>query len=132
MIEYIVTGAVAAGLVLLTVLVLLCLILFRLNKHQEIDIERIEDELIRLFQISEDHLKQGFSESRKELREMSFENRREISDLFKSLQDSLLNRIAENSSMQIRQLELFKNSLNELSINLINNSNDFKPIFQLK
>ena len=132
MIEYIVTGAVAAGLVLLTVLVLLCLILFRLNKHQEIDIERIEDELIRLFQISEDNLKQGFSESRKELREMSFENRREISDLFKSLQDSLLNRIAENSSMQIRQLELFKNSLNELSINLINNSNDFKPIFQLK
>jgi DNA recombination protein RmuC len=83
-------------------------------------------ELTRLLQNNEASLNNSFIESRKELREVSTENRREIQDVFKNLQDTLLKRISENSAIQIQQLNSFKAALNELSEKLINNSNDFK------
>ncbi|MGR8940157.1 MAG: DNA recombination protein RmuC [Gammaproteobacteria bacterium] len=71
-------------------------------------------------------LKQGFTESRRELREVSAENRRELQEVFKNLQDTLLNRIAENQRTQNAQMEAFKNGLLSLSERLINNANEFR------
>ncbi len=63
---------------------------------------------------------------RKELRDMSFENRKETHEIFRNFQDTLLNRIAENSNSQDRQLELFKTALHYLSEKLVNSGNDFR------
>lgn len=71
-------------------------------------------------------LKEGFSESRKELREVSAENRRELQDVFKNLQDTLLRRIVENHHTQTAQMESFKSALTDMSEKLINNANEFK------
>ena len=115
-----------ASLLLLIALVLLIVVLKKVNKFAESNPERMQNELIRLMQLYEENLKQGFAESRKELRDMSFENRKETYEVFKNLQDTLLNRITESSNIQNQQLELFKTALHDLSEKLINNSNDFK------
>ena len=60
------------------------------------------------------------------MREVRAENRREIYELFKDFQDTLLKTVVENSSAQNRQLEVFKNSFNSLSDYLVKNSNEFK------
>lgn len=83
-------------------------------------------EFLRLLQNSDARIDQGFADSRKELREVSTENRREYQETFKDLQDTLLKRIAENQSLQLLQLQEFKAAFNDLSEKLINNSNDFK------
>lgn len=83
-------------------------------------------EFLRLLQNSDARIDQGFADSRKELREVSTENRREYQETFKDLQDTLLKRIAENHSLQLLQLQEFKAAFNDLSEKLINNSNDFK------
>ena len=111
---------------LMTILALLVVILIRINNLIRNTSAAASQELIRLLQNNETSLNNGFSESRKELREVSAENRREIQDVFKNLQDTLLKRISENSAIQIQQLNSFKAALNELSEKLINNSNDFK------
>lgn len=111
---------------LLSILILLLFILNRVNNLIKNSSDVAYQEFIRLLQNSETSLNNGFSESRKELREVSAENRREIQDVFKNLQDTLLKRISENSSIQIQQLNSFKAALNELSEKLMNNSNDFK------
>jgi len=116
----------SAIVLLLALIILLLLVLSRVNKLLKIQSDGGFQELSRLLQINETKLTEGFSQSRKELREVSAENRRELQDVFKNLQDSLLNRIAENSTIQIQQLNAFKAALNELSEKLINHSNDFK------
>lgn len=120
MAEPLLIAVIVAGVLLLIVLVILIIVLNRVNALDN------QGELIRLLQLNEESLKQGFSESRRELREMSSENRKETYEVFKNLQDTLLNRIVENSNVQNKQLDLFKTSLNTLSEKLINNSNDFK------
>jgi len=115
-----------AGVLLLIVLVTLFIILKRVNGLADSNSVKMQNELFRLLQFNEENLKQGFSESRKESRDMSSENRKEINDVFKNLQDTLLNRMTENSNVQNRQLDLFKTALNDLSEKLVNNSNDFK------
>jgi DNA recombination protein RmuC len=114
-----------AGVLLLIVLVTLLFILKRVNSLADSNPERMQSDTSAL-RLLEENLKQGFSESRKELRDMSSENRKETHDVFKNLQDTLLNRISENSNIQNRQLDLFKTALNDLSEKLINHSNDFK------
>ncbi|MFU8790266.1 MAG: DNA recombination protein RmuC [Methylobacter sp.] len=103
----------------LAILILVLLVLRRLNGLVNTHSDAAYQEFTRLLQ-------NGFSESRKELREVSSENRREIQDVFKNLQDTLLKRISENSAIHIQQLNAFKAALNELSEKLINNSSDFK------
>ncbi len=56
-------------------------------------------------------MKENLSETRKETRELNIENRKEINDLFKNLQDSLLNRLFESTQMQKSEFELFSKSL---------------------
>lgn len=111
---------------LLAILMLLWLVLGRLNSLLKNRSDNAHQDVIRLLQQSDASLCQGLAESRKELREVSAENRRELQEAFKNLQDTLLNRIAENSSQHSRQLDAFKASLNELSEKLISHANDFK------
>ncbi len=108
------------------ILILLLLALSRINLLIKAQSQANTQELVRLLQNNEASLTNGFCESRKELREVSAENRRENQDVFKNLQDTLLKRISENCAIQIQQLNAFKAALNELSEKLINNSSDFK------
>ncbi|MGZ8190645.1 MAG: DNA recombination protein RmuC [Methylococcaceae bacterium] len=126
MIEPLLIASSFAVVLLLIVLVMLVVVLKRVNNLTNDNSEQLYKELIRLLQFNEDNLKQGFSESRKELRDMSSENRKETHEVFKNLQDTLLNRISENSNVQNQQLDMFKTALSDLSEKLINHSNDFK------
>ncbi|WP_432745267.1 DNA recombination protein RmuC [Methylobacter sp. G7] len=114
------------GLIIVGIFILLAVVFIRVNSLIKTNSESGSQELIRLQQLHEVSLKEGFSESRKELREVSSENRRETQDAFKNFQDTMLNRISENGTAQHKQLEMFKNALNELSERLITNSNEFK------
>ncbi|MDF1583288.1 MAG: DNA recombination protein RmuC [Methyloprofundus sp.] len=118
-------GASVTFLVLL-VLMLQFFMLQKVNKLDDSNAEQVKIELIRLLEHSQETLKDGLNDTRKELREVSSDNRREINDLFKDFQDTLLKRVTENSSEQSRQLDSFRSALNGLSEKLINNSNDFK------
>ncbi|WP_374087970.1 DNA recombination protein RmuC [Methylomicrobium lacus] len=82
--------------------------------------------LMRALKDQDAALRQGLSEFRKELREVSADNRRELQEAFKNLQDTLLNRIAENQRTQHVQMDAFKTGLNNLSERLINNANEFR------
>lgn len=112
--------------ILLIVLIVLFLVLRKLNVLADSNTEQIKVELVRLLQQNEDALRDGLMSSRRELREVSTANRREINELFKDFQDTLLKRVVENSSEQNRQLEVFKSALHSLSEYLVKNSNDFK------
>jgi len=112
--------------ILLIVLIVLFLVLRKVNVLADSNTEQIKVELVRLLQQNEDTLRDGLMGSRRELREVSTANRREINELFKDFQDTLLKRVVENSSEQNRQLEVFKNALHSLSEYLVKNSNDFK------
>ena len=125
------TLSITMAALLLVAIMLLIVILFRLNRQQAGTSASDIQELTRLLQNLDASLNNGFSESRKELRDVSAENRREIQLVFTSLQDSLLNRIAENASLQTQKIDGFNSALNELSEKLINNSNDFKQSVSL-
>jgi len=71
-------------------------------------------------------LKEGLAESRRELRAVSAENRRESQEAFKHLQDALLTRIAENQRTQNAQMDAFKNGLAGMSESLITHANAFR------
>lgn len=118
-------GVISGSLLLLTLL-LQFFVLRKVNVLSESNADQIKVELVKLLEQNEETLKESLGDSRKELREVSAENRREVNELFKGLQDTLLKRITEDSGQQNRQLEAFKQSLNDLSVKLINNSNDFK------
>lgn len=118
------SGAAAAFLVF--IILMLFLIWRKVNALAQSNAEQIKAELISLLERMDQSLKAGLSESRKELREVSAENRREMNESFKGFQDTLLNRVAANSSEQNRQLNGFKEALNALSEKLINNSNEFR------
>jgi DNA recombination protein RmuC len=113
-------------ILVLIILTLLFFVLKRLDTLAENNSAQTNKEIIHLLQINTDVLKQGFLESRKEFRDMSSENRREINEVFKNLQNTLLNTVNENSIVQNNQFDIFKSGLNKLSENLINNSNDLK------
>jgi DNA recombination protein RmuC len=106
-------------------LIILVAMFFIWQRVNEGNSEHIRNELIHL-RSNEEDLKEGFAESRKELREMSSENRKEIYEVFKNLQDTLLNRITENSNAQNNRLDVFKMELMGLSEKLLNHSSDFK------
>ncbi|WP_430972977.1 DNA recombination protein RmuC [Sunxiuqinia rutila] len=67
-------------------------------------------------------MKEGLADTRKEFREVNAENRKEINDLFKGLQDTVLNRISENITLQKNQLDSFSKLLTELKDKLIDSA----------
>lgn len=100
--------AAIGGLFLLALLVLLVTVIVRLNKLININ---IEPQIIRLLETLQTNVNNGFADSRKELRETSAENRRETQEVFKNLQDTLLNRLSENNSLLIQQLNAFETTI---------------------
>lgn len=118
--------AAIGSCLLLACLLLQFFVLRKVNALSQSNAEQIKSELVSLLQQNENTLKEGLSESRKELRDVSTDNRHEISGLFTRFQDALLKRISENSGGQSRQLDVFKTSLSTLSENLINNSSELK------
>jgi DNA recombination protein RmuC len=118
--------AVVYGVFLIVLLIAMIIVLTRLKQLIHLTSEAGVQALLNLSQLHGISLKEGFIESRKELREVSSENRREMQEAFKSFQDTLLNRITENSTLQNKQLDSFKTTLNELSERLISHSADFK------
>jgi DNA recombination protein RmuC len=111
---------------MLLVVALLVWLLLKINRLQQNNPDLAYQEFLRLLQNSEARIDLGFAESRKELRDVSTENRREYQETFKDLQDTLLKRIAENNSGQTSQLQEFKTAFNDLSEKLMTNSSDFK------
>ena len=99
------------GLILFGLLIITILILIRVNTLLKANLDTSTEELIRLHQQHESRLKEGFSDTRKELREVSLDNRREQNDGLKSFQDTVLNRISENNSAQARQLNSFEETI---------------------
>lgn len=126
MLDPLLIGSCIAVFILLIVFVVQFFIVRKVGQLSAANSEQIRHELMLLFEKNELILKDGLNESRKELREVSTENRRETNDLFKDFQDTLLKRVVENSRGQNHQLDVFKNSLNSLSDSLVKNSNDFK------
>ena len=115
-----------SSLLLFICLLLLFFVLRKVNALTKSNAEQIKLELVRLLEQNEDTLKEGLTDSRKELRDVSADNRREIHELFKGFQDTLLKRVSENSIEQHRQLDTFKTALHQLSENLISNSTELK------
>ena len=99
------------GLILFGLLIITILILIRVNTLLKANLDTSTEELIRLHQQHESTLKEGFSDTRKELREVSLDNRKEQNDGLKSFQDTVLNRISENNSAQARQLNSFEETI---------------------
>ncbi|MCD6178664.1 MAG: DNA recombination protein RmuC [Bacteroidales bacterium] len=60
-------------------------------------------------------IKDNLAEMRKETRELNTENRKEINELFKILQDSLLNRVFDSIKMQQAEFNKFSKSLSDFS-----------------
>ncbi len=115
-----------AGCFLLLITMMLFLVWRKVSALSMSNAEQIKVELIHLLEQNGESLKDGLSDSRKELREVSAENRREMNEVFKLFQETLLNRVTEDSREQNRQLDGFRTALNELSEKLITNFNDFK------
>ncbi|WP_026600560.1 DNA recombination protein RmuC [Methylomonas sp. 11b] len=126
MTELIQTPFFIGVLLLSAILILLILLLIKVNRLLKSHSDTAIPEFTRLLQNAESSIGQGFSESRRELREVSADNRRETQDNFKTLQDTLLRRISENNSIQTQQLQSFKTAFNDLSEKLISHSNEFQ------
>lgn len=103
------------------VISLIVLIVLAVKSKSSDNIAGLEEKIIDVF-------KEEILETRRENREISKENRQEISATFKELQDSLLRRISENINIQKEQLDSFSRSLNELSEKLIENYSDFREV----
>lgn len=125
MLDPVLLSSVTAALVVLMT-VLLVLVWRKVNVLAQSNADQVKAELVNLLERSDETLKSGLNDSRKELRDVSSENRREMNDLFKGFQDTLLKRVVEISGEQNRQLTNFKDALNALSERLISNSNEFK------
>ena len=98
----------------------------RINSLLKINSNTGSVELIRFHQSHEINLKEGFTDARKELRDVSLDNRREQTDAFKGFQDMMLTRLNEHSDSQHKQLEAFKSALSHLTEQLTTNASELK------
>jgi len=115
-----------SGLLIFGVLIVSILILMRINSLLKINSNTGSVELIRFHQSHESNLKEGFTDARKELREVSLDNRREQTDAFKGFQDMMLTRLNDHSDSQHKQLEAFKSALSHLTEQLTTNASELK------
>ncbi len=98
-------SAIITGFLFCTVLLLQYLVLRKLNRLSTSNAEQIRAELIALLESNNDILKTGLLDSRRELREVSTENRLEINELFRGFQETLQqndknNRLELNTALQ--------------------------------
>ncbi|HSN23563.1 MAG TPA: hypothetical protein VLS45_05255 [Methylomicrobium sp.] len=99
------------GFLLIAIVILNLITLLRLHALQKAVAAGGLQELLMMLRNQQAALTEGFSESRRELREVSAENRRELQEAFKILQDTLIRRIVENHGSQAAQMDAFKNTL---------------------
>jgi DNA recombination protein RmuC len=111
---------------LLGVSLLLWLLIRRVTLISSDNPGQLKNEMMLLLKTQDERFMQGLMDSRKELREVSADNRKEINEAFLNLQNTFLKRITENSSVQLTQLNSFKTSLNDISEKLVNNANELK------
>lgn len=71
------------------------------------DAEQTQKDMARLFSANEELLKRGFVELRKELRDMGAEQRAEVAEIFKTLQDNLVKSVNDGGRTQIDHLRHF-------------------------
>jgi DNA recombination protein RmuC len=121
-----VPAVIIAALLLAAIAVMQLVALWRLRALLKAAPDGGLQELLLMLKNQQAVLQQGFAESRRELREVSAENRRELQESFKNLQDTLLNRIAENQRIHNAHMEAFKNGLDAMSERLVNNANEFR------
>ncbi len=119
-------AAAASGLLLLMIFLLLLFLWKKIHALQQATSPDDLQRLLLVLQANTELLKEGFSQARKELREISAENRHESQQMFKSFQDTLLHRLAENDNMQNRQLARFREELQQLSEKLLQQGNEFR------
>ena len=98
-------GVTTLGIyLLLTILIGLCI--FIALKLKNLQNQNVSEE-INLFknslELNQINTKEGLSESRKEIRELNIENRKELSGSFKELEDSFFKRIRENQDLSSKQ-----------------------------
>lgn len=118
------TTTIILGGLLLAVLVLLIVVLLRINTLLAAGSGRQDlPERLQALAAGQD---KGLSDMRRELREVSGENRRESHEAFRNLQDGLLRRISENAGLQSARLDAFQTALNELSEKLLTNSAELR------
>ena len=108
------------------IIILLIWVLITLNKHVNNNNAEQWQDIETAIQTQQSTVKNGLTEFRTELRDVSAENRRETQAALSHFQDMLLKRIVENNALQMQQLEVFKTALNLLSDKLINNANELK------
>lgn len=87
--------------------ILILLFLFRKNNKSEFNTDKLQS-----------YIKEKFTDSSRETRELFSENRKDNSDNFNTFQDSLLKRINENTILQKEQLNHFSKSLKDLNDDL--------------
>lgn len=107
-------------------LIMQIVMLIRMNRLADNGADLRHQELLQRMQFQNETLQNGFAEARKDYREGHQASRQELSQSAKQMQDSLLQRIVENSKVQNQQLDLFQTMLGELSERLINHSNEFR------
>jgi len=97
--------------------VLLLLIYIAFVKQQESGTQSQID-------IFKKEIKEEFTQSRAELRQVNQENRQEINTLFQNLQHAVMERIKENLALQKEQLSAFSESLDKLKKELTKSTNE--------
>lgn len=107
---------ILALLISSNILLLTLLVLFFLQKNK-VNTQDPEN--------SQAFIKDKFFEASRESRELFAENRKEVSERFTTLQDSLLKRVNENINIQKTQLEEFGRALNELNTELNKSQKSF-------
>lgn len=96
---------IAIYLVIVLLLVLIFIVI-KYGKNQKGDFA---------FEDFKRNLKEDLSETRKESRELNTESRKEINELFKNLQDTLLSRVSDSIHIQRAEFDKFSKSLANFS-----------------
>ena len=114
------------GLFSIISLSLTIIIYLKLKKINLSNSDQFKFEIIELLSQKDKTLKEGIEDIRKEIREVSSDNRKESSQIFKNFQDSTQNILSQNGQNQFQKLDQLKSSFSDLSEKLIKNSNDFR------
>lgn len=91
-------------IIIILIVIIVLIYKYRNKSQQDISFEELKR-----------NIKEDLIETRRETRELNAENRKEISELFNRLQDSLLSRLFESIQMQKTEFESFSKSLKDFT-----------------
>lgn len=102
-------------IIIILIVIIVLIYKFRNKSLQDISFEELKR-----------NIKEDLIETRRETRELNAENRKEISELFNRLQESLLNRLFESIQMQKTEFESFSKSLKDFTEKMQQHFNVFR------